>query len=109
MGLKVVIIGAGSVGATIAYALMIRGSAREIVLVDNNAEKLHGEVLDLNHGRPFVKPVELKEGTYAECADADIVVITAGAKQKPDETRIELLNRNLAILQSIIQEILKHT
>lgn len=106
MGTKIVIIGAGSVGATIAYALMIRGSSREIVLVDKNQEKVHGEVLDLNHGRPFVKAVEIKEGTYSDCGDADIVVVTAGSKQKPGETRIDLVGRNLSILQSIIKEII---
>jgi L-lactate dehydrogenase len=109
MGTKIVIVGAGSVGSTIAYALMIRGSAREIVLVDNNQEKVHAEVLDLNHGRAYVKAVEIKEGNYSDCADAAIVIVTAGAKQKPEETRIDLIDRNLTIMQSIIKEIVANS
>lgn len=102
---KLVIIGAGSVGTAIAYAILIQGHAREVVLIDNQAEKATAEALDLNHGQPFIPPVKIIAGTYVECREASIIIITAGAKQNPDETRIALLNRNLEIMESIIHQI----
>ncbi len=102
---KILIIGAGSVGSTIAYALMIRGSARNIHILDMNEKKAMGEVLDLNHGRPFVNPVEISLGSYADCSDSDIIIITAGAKQNPGETRIELLNKNIKVIKTISDSI----
>jgi L-lactate dehydrogenase len=104
-GSKVVIVGAGFVGSTAAYALMINGAASEIVLIDVNQDRLHGEVADLNHGLSFVRPVSVRAGTYADCQDADVVVLCAGANQKPGETRIDLLNRNASIFRTIIDEL----
>ncbi|HNX93533.1 MAG TPA: L-lactate dehydrogenase [Holophaga sp.] len=103
---KVVIIGAGSVGATYAYALMQGGQAREIALVDMDPERALGEVMDLQHGVAFTRPVVLKVGTYADCADADIVVVTAGAKQRAGETRLDLTKRNAGIVAGITREIM---
>lgn len=105
---KIGIIGAGFVGATTAYALMMSGIASEIVLVDINKEKAQGEVMDLNHGMAFVRPVNIVAGDYADLAEADIVIITAGANQKEGETRIDLVNKNVAIFKSIVPEIVKY-
>lgn len=104
-GSRVVIIGAGFVGSTFAYSLMINGVVSEIVMIDVNQERLAGEVMDLNHGISFVRPVSVRAGTYEDCATADIIVITAGANQKPGETRIDLLGRNMAIFKTIIGKI----
>lgn len=108
MANKVVIVGAGSVGATYAYALMQGGQAREIALVDMDPERALGEVMDLQHGLAFTRPVDLKVGTYADCRDADLVVITAGAKQRPGETRLDLTKRNAGIVASIVREVMKN-
>ncbi len=102
---KIVIIGVGQVGATFAFALMPTGLAREIVLIDLNRQRAEGEAMDLNHGLSLAKPVSIYAGTYADCKDADIMVITAGANQKKGETRIDLLQRNVAVFRSIIEAI----
>lgn len=104
---KVVIIGSGFVGSSIAYAALIRGLCTELVLIDVNREKAEGEVMDLSHGLPFVSPVEIRAGGYEECSGAEIIVITAGANQKPGETRLQLAQQNAKILQSILKEIVK--
>jgi L-lactate dehydrogenase len=104
-GSRVVIIGAGLVGSTFAYSLMINGVVSEIVLIDVNRERLEGEIMDLNHGISFVRPVLVRQGDYADCADADIIVICAGSNQKPGETRIDLLSRNTGIFRGIIDRI----
>ncbi|HYH02651.1 MAG TPA: L-lactate dehydrogenase [Bacillota bacterium] len=104
-GSRVVIIGAGLVGSTFAYSLMINGVVSEIVMIDVNQERLVGEVMDLNHGISFVRPVMVRQGTYDDCAEADIIVICAGSNQKPGETRIDLLSRNAAIFKKIISQI----
>lgn len=106
---KISIVGAGSVGATAAYALVIGGLASELVIVDVNKEKTLGEVLDLSHGAGFVKPVNIKAGEYKDTKDSDIVIITAGAAQKPGETRIDLVNKNIKILKSIVPEVVKYS
>ncbi|MFZ2339023.1 MAG: 2-dehydropantoate 2-reductase N-terminal domain-containing protein [Bacteroidales bacterium] len=98
---KVVIAGAGSVGATYAYALAQSGVAEEIVLIDRNEELLRGQVLDLVHGQPFFPTVTIKEGTDDDYSDASLVVITAGAAQKPGETRLQLLQKNAGIVGGI--------
>lgn len=105
---KVAIVGAGSVGSTFAFSLMISGAAREIVLVDRNEERAKGECMDLNHGASFVQPVNICSAGYEGCKGADIVVITAGAKQKPGETRIDLVKRNAEIFKEIIPNIAKY-
>lgn len=104
---KVVIIGAGAVGVTFAYALQISGDADEIVLVDLDRKRAEGEVMDLSHGLPFTPPVEIRAGDYDECSDAQIVVITAGAKQKPGQTRLELVQTNVAICSEIVTQVVK--
>lgn len=106
---KISIIGAGFVGATSAYALMIGGLASEIVIVDINKEKALGEAMDLAHGVSFVKPVEVYAGDYKDTADSDIVIITAGAAQKPGETRLDLINKNLDIFKEIIPKVVKYS
>jgi L-lactate dehydrogenase len=104
---KLAIIGAGSVGATIAYASMIRGVAKTIVLYDTNSTKVSAEVLDLNHGLQFV-PMATVEGSddLEICRNADVVVITAGAKQKPGQTRMDLASANTAICRALIPKLL---
>ncbi len=104
-GSRVVIIGAGMVGSTFAYSLMMNGIASEIIMLDVNEARLRGEIMDLNHGISFVKPVLVRAGTYEDCVDADIIVITAGANQKPGEIRLDLLARNTAIFKSILDQI----
>ena len=106
---KVVIIGAGFVGATTAYALMNNGIASEIVLIDIDHEKAEGEAMDLSHGASFVKPVNIRAGGYEECEDADLIIITAGANQKPGESRLDLVKRNTGIFKQIISNITDYT
>ncbi len=105
---KIVVIGAGYVGATIAYALMVGGSANEIVLIDKIKEKARGESMDLNHSASFVKPVTVYAGEYEDCAGADIIIVTAGAPQRQGESRLELVQTNTRIIQSIISSILPY-
>ncbi|MDU4696915.1 MULTISPECIES: L-lactate dehydrogenase [Paenibacillus] len=105
---RVVIIGTGAVGATTAYTLLLRERISELVLIDANKEKALGEALDMNHGLPFTGGVKLWAGDYSDCADADVIVIAAGASQRPGETRIDLLKRNAGIFDSIIQNIVKY-
>lgn len=102
---KVVIIGTGAVGSTFAYTLMQSGLAREIVLIDADRERAEGEAMDLNHGLFFAPPVDIRAGDYGECAEAALIVITAGAKQKPGESRLDLVQRNVAICREIMGEI----
>jgi L-lactate dehydrogenase len=104
---KIAIVGAGSVGATIAYACMIRGVGKQIALYDVNKTKVDAEILDLNHGLQFV-PMASIEGSddVAVCRDADVVVITAGAKQKPGQTRMELAATNVDICRKLVPALL---
>ena len=104
---KVAIIGCGFVGAASAFALMQSGLFTEMVLLDANHQKAEGEAEDIVHGIPFGRPMQIYAGDYDDIADAAIIVITAGANQKPDETRLDLVNKNIAIFQSIIPEITK--
>ncbi|EJO5347613.1 L-lactate dehydrogenase [Clostridium botulinum] len=105
---KISVIGAGSVGATTAYALMLAEVATEIVLVDVNKAKTTGEAMDLSHGAAFVKPVNILSGDYKDTEGSDIIVITAGAAQKVGETRLQLINKNISIFKSIIPEVVKY-
>jgi L-lactate dehydrogenase len=102
---KVVVIGAGAVGATYCYALAQSGLADEIVLTDRNEDLMKGQVLDLAHGQTFFPTVVIRSGNIDDCADAQLVVITAGAAQKPGETRLELIKKNAAITGSIAEDI----
>ena len=104
---KIAVVGTGQVGATFSFALMMSGMASEILLIDNNREIAEGHAMDMNHGMPFVRPTKIHPGTYADCRGADIVVITAGAAQKPGETRLELVRKNTEIFKKIIPEIVK--
>lgn len=106
---KVAIIGAGNVGATFAFSLMRSGLAREIVLIDKDEKRAKGECMDLNHGAAFVPPVRIYPAGYEGCKGADIVVITAGTKQKPGESRLDLLQRNAVIMKEIIGSIVEYT
>ncbi|PNT92891.1 L-lactate dehydrogenase [Clostridium thermosuccinogenes] len=105
---KITVVGAGFVGSTTAYTLMLSGLVSEIVLIDINKDKAEGEVMDMNHGMPFVRPVKIYQGSYSDCAGSDIIIISAGANQKPGETRIDLVYKNTEIFKSIIGEILKY-
>jgi L-lactate dehydrogenase len=106
---KGVIIGAGQVGMACAYSMMIQNCFDELILQDINSDRLQGEVMDLMHGVPFVAPVEIKAGTVADVGqDADLVIITAGATQKPGETRLDLVVRNVAIFKQLIPDIVKY-
>lgn len=104
---KVVIIGAGFVGATSAYALMGSGAASDIVLVDANERKLRGQVMDLVHGSSFVPPVRITAGTYEDCADAKVVVLAAGVGQQPGESRTDLLRRNIGVFEEMLPRIME--
>ncbi|HEX6881482.1 MAG TPA: L-lactate dehydrogenase [Terriglobales bacterium] len=104
---RVVIIGAGNVGATFAYALLFRGLAAEIVLIDANRARAEGEAMDLNHAEPFTNPTRVWAGDYEDCAGAAIVVVSAGAGQRPGETRLDLVKRNAEIFGKIIPEVAK--
>lgn len=106
---KVTVIGAGFVGSTAAYTLMMSGLVSEIAFIDVDAGKVEGEVMDLNHGMQFVRPVKIKVGAYEDCAESDIVIIAAGAGQKPGETRIDLVHRNAAVFKNIIGNIARIT
>lgn len=105
---KVVVVGAGSVGATYCYALAQSGLADEIVLIDRNNDLLKGQVLDLVHGQPFFPTVEIRSGTPQDYTDAKLVVITAGSAQQPGETRLQLLKKNASIIGSIAEDIAAH-
>ena len=106
---KVAIIGAGFVGSTAAYALLIDGAVSEIALIDVNKEKAHGEAMDLQHGLQFKPDVKISFGSdYRLCRDAEIVIICAGAHTKPGETRLDLVKRNSAILKEMIPKVVRH-
>lgn len=109
-GTKISIIGgAGSVGATTAYAITLSGLAKELVLVDIAKDKTEGEVLDLNHGAAFINPMYIRAGDYEDTEDSEIVIITAGIAQKPGQTRLELVQKNIEIFRSIIPEVARYS
>ncbi|MEC1736157.1 L-lactate dehydrogenase [Bacillus mojavensis] len=104
---KVALIGAGFVGSSYAFALINQGITDELVVIDLNKEKAMGDVMDLNHGKAFAPHlVKTSFGTYEDCKDADIVCICAGANQKPGETRLELVEKNLKIFKGIVSEVM---
>ena len=104
---KGVIIGAGQVGMACAYSMLIQNTLDEMIIVDVNRDKLEGEVMDLLHGLPFVEPTLVRAGTLHDGADADIVIITAGAKQRPGETRLDLVNRNVELFRGLIAQVVE--
>lgn len=102
---KISVIGAGAVGASTAFSLTMAGLANELVVVDLNEELSEGETMDLNHGASFINPMTITAGDYDKTANSDILVITAGAAQKPGESRINLVGRNIKIFESIIPQV----
>ena len=104
---KCAVIGCGFVGASCAFSLMQSGLFSELVLIDANKNKAEGEAMDLGHGIPFARPMEIYTGSYDDITDCGIIIVTAGAGQKPGETRLDLVNKNVNIFKSIIPEIEK--
>lgn len=105
---KIVVIGAGKVGSTVAYTLMMNRLVSEIVLIDVDKGRARGEALDISHGIAFFQQITIREGVYEDCADADIVIITAGIGRKPGQTRIDLARTNVGIIRSVMQDVLEH-
>ena len=105
---KITIIGAGSVGATMAYTLTLSGVASEIVMVDINEEKALGEALDILQGTPFCNPTNVYAGQYSDAKDSDIVIITSGAARKPGQTRLDLAQANVNNIKSVADSVVKY-
>lgn len=105
---KIVVVGAGNVGEAIAYTLMVRVQANDIVLVDVNKERAKGAALDIAHGTSFFKQVWVRSGGYEECADAQMIIITAGVARKPGQTRLDLAKTNISIAKDITESIMKY-
>lgn len=105
---KVGLVGTGDVGASFAFALMIRELATELVLIDLNTKKAEGEAMDLNHGLSFGSPMKISVGDYSDLAGCNVVVICAGTSQKPGETRLDLLSRNAEIFREIVPQVVQH-
>lgn len=108
MSNKVTIIGAGSVGATIAYTMVVDKIASEIVLVDINKDKAIGEAMDIVQGAPFTSPVNIYAGDYSDTVGSDVVILTSGVARKPGQSRLDLAQTNVNITKSIIPEIVKY-
>ena len=105
---KVTIVGAGSVGSTIAYTLTVMGLANEIVMIDINSEKALGEALDIRQGTPFCTACSIYAGSYVDSKDSDVVVITSGVARKPGQSRLDLAQTNVDIIKSIIPNITRY-
>ena len=102
---KAAVIGCGFVGSACAFSLIQRGLFSELVLIDANRDKAEGEAMDLSHGLPYIAAMDVYAGTYDDLSDCALIIITAGANQKPGQTRLELIGQNVAILNSIIPQI----
>ena len=107
-GPKIVIVGAGAVGSTFAYSLLIRGLAAQIAIVDINKDRAEGEAMDLNHGLSFAYPTRIWAGDYSDCKDADIVVIAVDKGQKIEQSRLELAQGNFQIMKELIPNITEY-
>lgn len=105
---KAAIVGCGFVGSASAFALMESGLFSELVLIDADRNRAEGEALDISHGLPFSKPMQIYAGDYEDISDAAVVIVTAGAGQKPGETRLDLVKKNVAIFKSVIPQIAKY-
>ncbi|MFL5579800.1 MAG: L-lactate dehydrogenase [Gemmatimonadaceae bacterium] len=105
---RVAVVGAGHVGATFAYSLLLSGLAAEVVLIDVDAKRAEGEAMDLAHAVPFSRPARVWAGPLSDCAGAALTVITAGAGQKPGETRLQLAGRNAKVVRGVAPEIARH-
>jgi L-lactate dehydrogenase len=104
---RVVVIGTGHVGSSYAFALMNQGVAKELVIIDIDQEKASGDVMDLNHGQAFAPSVtSIWHGNYEDCKEADVVCISAGANQKPGETRLDLLEKNVIIFKEVVDAVM---
>ena len=103
--IRVAIVGAGNVGSTLAYALLLSGIAPEIVLIDQDRSRAEGQAMDLDHAVPFGRPAHVWAGSYADCAGATVTVVSAGANQRPGESRLDLLRRNIAVFRDVIGNI----
>ncbi|MEA4889283.1 MAG: L-lactate dehydrogenase [Clostridiaceae bacterium] len=101
-GTKVAVIGAGSVGASIAFAMSINQLCSDLVLIDVNRDKAIGEAMDINHGLPFLGQMRVRAGEYSDCRDCDVIIITAGIPRKPGETRLDLARKNVILGKSIV-------
>ena len=106
-GRKVAVIGCGFVGSTTAYSLMQSKLFTDMVLIDVDTNRAEGEALDISHGIPYYSPMNIYAGTYEDLSDASIVIITAGANQKPGETRLDLVQKNVAIFKTIVPRIME--
>lgn len=106
--MKIGIVGSGMVGATAAYALVMRGIGREIILVDKNAKRARAEADDIRHAVPFAHPLEVRAGDFPDLKNCKIVIIAAGVSMKPGETRLKLLGRNAAVFKEIIPQIFRY-
>jgi L-lactate dehydrogenase len=102
---KAAVIGCGNVGASIAFALMQRALFSELVLIDSNVPKAEGEAMDLSHGLPYTASMDIYAGTYEQISDCALIAVTAGANQKPGETRLDLITKNISILREVLGEI----
>jgi L-lactate dehydrogenase len=105
---KTVIVGAGAVGATLLYNLTLKAVVPEIVLIDLDRRRAEAEILDVEQGIPYGPPVHIRAGGYEECRDAELLILTAGAKQKPGESRIDLLGRNVSVTRAVVRSALNH-
>ena len=105
---KAAMIGCGLVGSASAFSLMQSGLFSEMVLIDADRDRAEGEAMDISHGIPFAHPMKIYAGDYADIADASIIIITAGANQKPDETRLDLVHKNVKIFEDIMGKIVEH-
>ncbi len=105
---KVAIVGAGFVGASIAYALTLRNLARDIILIDINPERANGEALDIQHGISYMGASSVRVGTYEDCANCDLIIITAGRPRRKGETRLDMISDNIGIMRSAVDEIQKY-
>lgn len=106
--MKIGIVGSGMVGATAAYAMVMRGIGRQIVLVDLNRKRAQAEADDLLHAVPFAHPMEIVAGDYSDLAGSRVVIVAAGVSQKPGETRLQLLSRNAGVFHQVIPHVLKY-
>lgn len=102
---KIIVVGNGAVGSSYTFALVTQNIAQEIGIIDIDKDKAEGDAIDLSHALAFTSPKKIYAANYSDCHDADVVVITAGAAQKPGETRLDLVNKNLKIFKSIVEEI----
>ena len=107
-GSKVAIIGAGSVGASIAFAIAIKQLCNDLVLIDVNKNKAIGEVMDINHGLPFLGQMKVRAGEYSDCAGCNVIILSAGIPRMPGESRLDLAKKNVALLHQIVDQIMEY-